>query len=204
MSIVITFDNNQTVTLHYDWSLEVDHVRNAAWLLRSKNVPPFSDGLYHGTISGEGHALLVQDAIQSCQRSGETLSGDEYNTFAGVKFTVDDSVLRQARIFGSVTTFQSSEATLMSEPNCTCEVRETLDAIEALPVDPLFQFHRLNPAGIEKAQRIAFHFSLLLQHLSLHCPVSTREFAIVKTKLEEAAFFAKKSMANDPSNQEAV
>jgi hypothetical protein len=68
-------------------------------------------------------------------------------------------------------------------------------------IDPLFQFHRLNPVGVEKAVRIAEIFTTTLTDLQVLCP-NSREFSIVKTKLEEACFFAKKSMANVPENQE--
>lgn len=68
--------------------------------------------------------------------------------------------------------------------------------------DPLFQFHRLNDDGIKKVEEIASHFTELLRQLRIVCPENTREFAIVKTKLEEAGFFAKKAMANVSENQD--
>lgn len=67
-------------------------------------------------------------------------------------------------------------------------------------IDPLFQFHQLNPEGITKAIRIAEDFTELLNRLSFYCP-NSREFSIAKTKLEEACFFAKKAMASDGTNQ---
>lgn len=66
----------------------------------------------------------------------------------------------------------------------------------------LFDFHRLNPKGIRKAKLIADLFDGLLQALEDNCGQG-REFSIVRTKLEEACFFAKKSMAVLPENQEA-
>lgn len=63
-----------------------------------------------------------------------------------------------------------------------------------------FEVHLLNDAGIGKAKEIALAFDSLLNHLSDLCPEG-RELSIVKTKLEEASFFAKKSMAIDPANQ---
>lgn len=63
-----------------------------------------------------------------------------------------------------------------------------------------FEVHRLNEAGMEKAKLIASHFGTLLNSLLAICPVG-RELAIVKTKLEEACFFAKKSIANESENQ---
>jgi hypothetical protein len=67
-------------------------------------------------------------------------------------------------------------------------------------IDPLFQFHRLNEDGIKKAEDIAVTFTECLRVLKTMCPEG-REFSIVKTKLEEASFFAKKSMANAAANQ---
>jgi hypothetical protein len=72
-------------------------------------------------------------------------------------------------------------------------------------MDPLFEVHMLNDAGKQKAKDIATAFDNCL--LALTSPTfgslcsPGRELAIVKTKLEEACFFAKKSMANVPENQ---
>lgn len=64
----------------------------------------------------------------------------------------------------------------------------------------LFTVHRLNERGLEKAQTIANGFDALVETLQLVCP-DGREMSIVKTKLQEACFFAKRAMANDVSNQ---
>ena len=69
-------------------------------------------------------------------------------------------------------------------------------------MDPLFQVHMLNEVGKGKANAIAEAFDELVRKLSKLCPQSCREVSICRTKLEEAAFFAKKSMANDPENCE--
>lgn len=79
----------------------------------------------------------------------------------------------------------------------------------------LFAFHKLNTGGQAKARLIADQFDKLLTELTgengLVCQFSPkgepgkdggRELAIVKTKLEEACFFAKKAMAVQPENQE--
>lgn len=63
-----------------------------------------------------------------------------------------------------------------------------------------FQVHILAQNGIDKAQEIAAVFDTALNQLKEICPES-RSFSIVKTKLEEACFFAKKAMASDPTNQ---
>lgn len=65
----------------------------------------------------------------------------------------------------------------------------------------IFAFHKLNKEGQYKAQQIAAHFDRLLLGLPGNVPEG-REFSIVKTKLEEACFFAKKAMAMQPENQE--
>ena len=67
-------------------------------------------------------------------------------------------------------------------------------------MDPLFEVHMLNDTGKPKARAIAEIFDTALSNLTALCPAG-RELAIVKTKMEEACFFAKKAMANDPSNQ---
>jgi hypothetical protein len=71
----------------------------------------------------------------------------------------------------------------------------------AYKVDSLFQVHILNHEGREKAQLIAEDFDRLYRGLSSMLR-SSREFSIVKTKLEEAAFYAKKALAQEAENQE--
>ena len=62
-----------------------------------------------------------------------------------------------------------------------------------------FQVHMLNEEGKAKARAIAEAFDECLTKLVAICPAG-RELAITRTKLEEACFFAKKSMANAPGN----
>jgi hypothetical protein len=66
-----------------------------------------------------------------------------------------------------------------------------------------FGVHMLNDDGINKANQIRDAFDILLNNLSsiLGKCYGEREFSLVKTKLEEACFFAKKSMAINLSNQ---
>jgi hypothetical protein len=66
-----------------------------------------------------------------------------------------------------------------------------------------FAVHMLNDAGKAKAKAIALTFDRCLDDLLHLCPPG-RELAIVRTKLEEAAFFAKKAMANSLENGEVV
>ena len=68
-------------------------------------------------------------------------------------------------------------------------------------MDNLFTVHLLNEDGKQKAAEIAEYFDSCLDGLKTVCPENTREFSIVKTKLEEACFFAKKAMATDTENQ---
>lgn len=63
-----------------------------------------------------------------------------------------------------------------------------------------FEVHILSEEGIEKAKNIAFVFDNALEELKNLCPEG-RYLSIVKTKMEEASFFAKKGMASDESNQ---
>lgn len=68
-------------------------------------------------------------------------------------------------------------------------------------VRPEFDVHMLNPEGIEKARDLARGFSLLLNDVEALCGKDGREMALVRTHLQEAAFFAKRAMALDPKNQ---
>lgn len=64
----------------------------------------------------------------------------------------------------------------------------------------LFKTHLLNENGITKAREVGESFDGLLSKLTALCPEG-RELALVKTKLEEACFFAKKAIARLPANQ---
>ena len=68
-------------------------------------------------------------------------------------------------------------------------------------MNPEFKIHKLNESGLEKCKQIAEEFDKLLIMIAAFCPQS-REISIVKTKLEESCFFAKKAIAVQPSNQE--
>lgn len=57
-----------------------------------------------------------------------------------------------------------------------------------------FEVHMLTSEGKDKARAIATAFDALLHSVMQHVPEG-RELALVKTKLEEACFFAKKGMA---------
>jgi hypothetical protein len=69
-----------------------------------------------------------------------------------------------------------------------------------------FQVHTLNEQGKGTAGVIACKFHELLSALEALVPTpdrdspGSREMAILRTKLEEACFFAKKAMASNPAN----
>lgn len=67
-------------------------------------------------------------------------------------------------------------------------------------MDSAFEVHKLNETGISKAREIAFNFDNLFTVLKDYVPTG-RELAIVRTHLEDACFYAKKGMANQPENQ---
>jgi len=62
-----------------------------------------------------------------------------------------------------------------------------------------FEVHMLSDEGQVKARAIATIFDSCLTELIQYCPDS-RYLSIVRTKLEEACFFAKKAMAEHSTN----
>jgi hypothetical protein len=71
-------------------------------------------------------------------------------------------------------------------------------------VRPEFSVHVLNPEGMKKARDIAKSFSTLLTEVEEVCGTDGREMALVRTHLQEAAFFAKRAMAMRSQNQLGV
>lgn len=67
-------------------------------------------------------------------------------------------------------------------------------------IDPLFAYRNLNEVGKAKAKAIAVAFTKFLAELGTLEALEGREGAVVKTKLQEASFFAKKSMVQFPAN----
>lgn len=88
------------------------------------------------------------------------------------------------------------------------------------PIPPIrdeFAVHMLNERGKMRAHELAFRFSQLLEDIesiAARAPAAdlserdtrtgsnARELALVRTKLQEAAFFAKRAIAVLPENQE--
>lgn len=68
-----------------------------------------------------------------------------------------------------------------------------------MTINTEFQVHKLNQDGIRKAIHIADQFDDLLEDLKKVIPEG-RILSIVRTKLEEACFFAKKGIAINPDN----
>lgn len=68
-------------------------------------------------------------------------------------------------------------------------------------IRPEFEVHMLSDNGKQKARQLAADFSSLLSAVEA-AGVTGRELALVKTKLEEACFFAKRGVASLPENQE--
>ena len=64
-----------------------------------------------------------------------------------------------------------------------------------------FAVHRLNDEGMKKAKLIAMSFDNLLEILKT-ISYQGRALSICETKLEEACFYAKKSMAESLTNQD--
>jgi hypothetical protein len=69
-------------------------------------------------------------------------------------------------------------------------------------IDPLFDTTQLSADGLMKLKEIRIAFTNLLYQLRDTVPTTGREWAIVQTKLEEASFFAVKSLKNQQSNRE--
>ena len=63
-------------------------------------------------------------------------------------------------------------------------------------MNPEFEVHMLNEEGKRRAAVIANVFDTALAQLANLCPAG-REMSIVRTKMEEACFFAKKAMAKE-------
>jgi hypothetical protein len=78
----------------------------------------------------------------------------------------------------------------------------TTDTREAIREE--FDVHVLNHDGIQKARDIASCFSILLNDTEAICGKEGREMALVRTHLQQAAFFAKRAMAVRPENQLAA
>lgn len=68
-------------------------------------------------------------------------------------------------------------------------------------MDALFEVHKLNDEGMKRAEKLAAIFEGALREIEALNPMDGRELSIVKTKLEEACFFAKKALAKNAAHQ---
>lgn len=64
-----------------------------------------------------------------------------------------------------------------------------------------FRVHKLNEDGMKKAEDLATVFNTALSLALTACPEG-RERSLVKTHMELACFYAKKSMAQQKENQQ--
>jgi hypothetical protein len=66
-----------------------------------------------------------------------------------------------------------------------------------------FEHVELNEQGKDSARKISHHFQELTEKLEEQLGnESSRELSLVFTKLQEACFFAKTALNNNPNNQE--
>ena len=68
-------------------------------------------------------------------------------------------------------------------------------------INPLFSTVKLSEAGINKVSTIRESFTDLLDYLEQVLPGNSREISIIRTKLEEASFYAVKAVRNYKENQ---
>jgi hypothetical protein len=65
-----------------------------------------------------------------------------------------------------------------------------------------FAVHILNAEGLAKARILGAQFSDFLDAIEAHIGKDGREMALVRTKLQEASYFAKRALAVQPANQQ--
>lgn len=65
-----------------------------------------------------------------------------------------------------------------------------------------FRAHAVNAHGLSQARKLAELFSEMLSSIEEISGTEGREITIIRTKLEEACFFAMRAMASQASNQQ--
>jgi hypothetical protein len=73
--------------------------------------------------------------------------------------------------------------------------------MEPIEIREEFTVHKLNDAGLARAGDVAKLFTVFLNNLESVTGSGGREMAIVRTKLQEANFFAKRAVAVLVENQ---
>ena len=68
-------------------------------------------------------------------------------------------------------------------------------------INPLFSSVKLNENGLATVDVIRSSFTLLLNQLENELPGNSREISIIRTKLEEASFYAVKAVRNYEGNR---
>jgi hypothetical protein len=68
-------------------------------------------------------------------------------------------------------------------------------------INPLFNTVALSEVGIVRVNEVRTAFSLVLETLEDILPGNSREISIIRTKLEEASFYAVKAVRNYKENQ---
>lgn len=68
-------------------------------------------------------------------------------------------------------------------------------------IHDIFRVHRLNDEGLKKAEALAETFTNCLREIEAACGEDGREMAIVRTKLQEASYFAKRAITVRVENQ---
>jgi hypothetical protein len=68
-------------------------------------------------------------------------------------------------------------------------------------INALFSTVPLSTEGVNKVLSIRVGFSQLLETLDYILPGNSREISIIRTKLEEASFYAVKAVRNYKENQ---
>lgn len=68
-------------------------------------------------------------------------------------------------------------------------------------IDKLFASHQLNATGIQRVSYIRQDFTSMLNSIVTYCAASPREYAIVRTLLEEACMYAIKAVALNEENK---
>jgi hypothetical protein len=67
-----------------------------------------------------------------------------------------------------------------------------------------FQVHLLNSEGIDRAKALAYLFSKFLNDVESITGNAGREVSIIRTKLQEASYFAKRAVATRVENQQVA
>jgi hypothetical protein len=67
-------------------------------------------------------------------------------------------------------------------------------------INPLFSHEALTEDGVAKVQLLRQAFTCLLEAVEETLPGNSREISIIRTKLEEASFYAVKAVRNYKEN----